>query len=112
MKYIKHYYDYNHFLIDESKRDDIEKNFAIYNSINKLGESLDYIFEIHHFISKLSQGPDDLYEDFLVSNCPEPIRHKLVDLCHDRFLTPVEVSRDKGFLDIKKIKEDLYASRS
>ena len=106
---MEHIYDYDVMLINQSKRDDLDKNTPIYLAIDKLAKEYGIDVEIHHFISKRSTSPNCLYEDFEVQGIPFSIQSKLDAILKNRYLTSVEVSDNKGFLDIEQIKKDLFS---
>ncbi len=109
MDFIEHRYDYVPQLVDESFRNDHDKNLFVYEAIGQLGKQVGQRLVVTHFISKYSRSPQNLYEDIEVQQCPRSIRSKLDEVLEARFLTPLKVSDNKGFGDKETTERDLYA---
>lgn len=109
MKNIEHVYEYNRLYVDESLYALHDKNLPVYEKINELAAQAGCKLHITHFISKHSRNPQSLYEDFEVKVCPQTIRYKLDEILAGRFLVPLKVSDNKGFLDRGAIESGLYA---
>ena len=106
---IKHHYDYTSNFVNETQRSTLDRNQPIYEQLEELATQAGCKLTVTHFISKHSRSPQCLYEDIEIQQCPDSIRQAVDAVLASRYLTPLSVNANKGFVDIDEIKQDLFA---